>query len=185
MNKLTRQLGKPTRNQQGAVLIISLIFLVVLTLIVVSSLRSATSQERMAANARNEHQAFEAAEAVLRDAQITLFAPGGVLDKFNPKNFSSTCANGLCSLGTDRWKTHNWASNTLTRGFSNTALNLQNIPQQPRYFVEMLQAPSDLVSTGSGNGCEAGLYNVTARAVGRDSAVSVVQQTFKVKPSSC
>ncbi len=180
-------------RQKGAVLIISLIFLVVLTLIVLSALRGATFQERMAANARNQQQAFEAAEAVLRDAAVTLFVQGGVFDNYKATDFSAFdsttkgCANGLCQkagVGVERWRTYNWGSTTLTKTFSIASLNMEKVPTQPRYFIELVDAPRES-AVGSGNGCEAGIYNITARAVGRDSAVALVQGTYKFKPQTC
>lgn len=70
----TRRLKYVLHKESGAVLITGLIFMVVLTIIVISALRSATLEERMAANARNRQLALQAAEAVLRDAETALFA---------------------------------------------------------------------------------------------------------------
>ena len=60
------------RKQRGAVLIISLMFLVLLTIIGVSGISSTTVEERMAANSRDHETAFQAAESALRDAEIDL-----------------------------------------------------------------------------------------------------------------
>ncbi len=51
------------RNQQGAVLIVSLIMLLVLTLLGVAGMNSSVMQERMAANNQNGNRAFQAAES--------------------------------------------------------------------------------------------------------------------------
>lgn len=56
------------RRESGAVLITGLIFMTLVMLIALSVMRSATLEERMAANARNRQLALEAAEAVVRDA---------------------------------------------------------------------------------------------------------------------
>lgn len=53
-------------KQQGMALLISLVFLLLLTLIGVSSLRNATLQEKMAASLVLRNQSFQAAEAALR-----------------------------------------------------------------------------------------------------------------------
>ena len=195
MKKLAQTYPKLARRQNGAVLIIGLIFLVVLTLIVMSALRSATFQERMAANARNQQQAFEAAEALLRDASTTLFSRNGLMDKYDPKDFSTFgalslgCTNGLCqtaAAGVERWRTYNWGSATLTKTFSVSTLNIKDISTNPppRYFVEVVDPPLP-TSNGSGGGCNYGIFNVTARAVARDSAVALVQGTYKFKPQIC
>lgn len=50
-------------NQNGAVLVISLIILLVITLIGVAGMSGSVMQERMAANAQNSNRAFQAAES--------------------------------------------------------------------------------------------------------------------------
>lgn len=60
----------PTRrSQQGVVLVVSLIFLLLLSLLGLASIQSATLQERMAGNQRDHDMAFQAAEAALRWAE--------------------------------------------------------------------------------------------------------------------
>lgn len=54
------------QKQEGAVLLVCLVMLLVLTIIGVSSMSSSTLQERMAGGARDYNQAFQAAEAALR-----------------------------------------------------------------------------------------------------------------------
>ncbi|MAY42817.1 MULTISPECIES: PilX N-terminal domain-containing pilus assembly protein [unclassified Neptuniibacter] len=56
-------------DQKGAVLIVALIFLVVLSLIGVSSMQGTTMQETMSGNLRDQYSAFNAAEAGLREGE--------------------------------------------------------------------------------------------------------------------
>lgn len=51
------------RNEQGAVLMISLVVLLVLTLIGIAGMNSSVMQERMASNAQNSNRVFQAAES--------------------------------------------------------------------------------------------------------------------------
>lgn len=53
-------------NQKGFVLIVSLIFLVIMTGLVITSVRRATMDERSAANMQSQNVAFQAAEKALR-----------------------------------------------------------------------------------------------------------------------
>ena len=62
----------PQRRQQGAILIIALLFLVLLTIIGVSSISGVALEEKMAGNLREQNVAFQAAESALRDAEIDL-----------------------------------------------------------------------------------------------------------------
>lgn len=59
------------RQQRGAVLVVGLIILVVLTLLGVQAMRTNVAQERMAGNMRDRYTAFQAAESVLRVGEST------------------------------------------------------------------------------------------------------------------
>jgi Tfp pilus assembly protein PilX len=67
------------KQQQGAALVVGLIFLVLLSLIGVASMQSTGLQERMAGNFRDQNQALQAAEAALRSAEreVTEAMSGG------------------------------------------------------------------------------------------------------------
>lgn len=97
-------------RQAGAVLITTMIFLVVLTVLGVTSARVSGLEERMSGNMRDRMVAMQAAEMALRDAERDLQAKGtalrfgGVpvsgLEHFSPTcNFdgaTSTDDDGLC-----------------------------------------------------------------------------------------
>ncbi len=59
----------PARREAGAVMAITLIFLLILSMLGLSGIRSAQLQERMAGNQRDRNLALQAAEAALRDAE--------------------------------------------------------------------------------------------------------------------
>src|SRR5688572_9206262 len=71
-------------RQRGAVLIVALLFLVMLTLLGVTAMTSSTMEERMAGNARDNGVAFQAAEAALRDARRDLDCYPNPLGCSNP-----------------------------------------------------------------------------------------------------
>lgn len=60
---------RPIRAQRGAVLVVSLLILLVLTIIGVSGMQSSTLEEKMASNSRDRNVAFQSSEAALRDAE--------------------------------------------------------------------------------------------------------------------
>ena len=175
----------PSRHQSGVVLITSLVFMVVLTMIVLSVLRSGTLEERIASNLRNRQTALQAAEAVARDAEsLITSAP------FSPYLFSSFtagCTNGLCTIpaagSTPRWQTIDWSDTALTRSFAAVASHLNGVSSQPRYIVELIRAPSKAGSTM--NICEPGMVSVTARGVGMDASVVFIQTTLRFMPVDC
>ncbi|AGL87025.1 pilus assembly PilX family protein [Pseudomonas protegens] len=63
---MTRLRGRVPLGQRGMALLVSLVFLLLLTLIGLSSLQNATLQEKMAASLTLHNHAFQAAEAALR-----------------------------------------------------------------------------------------------------------------------
>ena len=63
---------KHTKHQKGAVLIVSLVMLIIMTLLGISGMNNTVMQERMAGNQRNSTLAFQAAEAALRAAEYEI-----------------------------------------------------------------------------------------------------------------
>ena len=80
----------PRTRQRGAVLIVSLMLLLLLTMSSVAGIKASTSQERMAANARVKNDSFQAAEAGLRIAEQALAVA--------PHSVAATCAAEQCDL---------------------------------------------------------------------------------------
>src|SRR3546814_12468600 len=75
--------------QNGSALIISLVFLLILTMIGIASIQDSTLQERMAGNERDKNLAFQAAEAALRVGEDHLRHTGAL--------FSAAGTSGLIS----------------------------------------------------------------------------------------
>lgn len=175
-----------SRKESGAVLYTGLIFLLVLSMIVLSALRSGTMEERMAANARNKQVALQAAEAVLRDAEKTQFTDVGFSSKFDSIPIvAGTGIYGPPAVGTERWKTVDWTSSTdtltftlptTTPGDTPTVIALGGVASEPRYIVEIITRP---VRHNSTVPCDMGIANVTARGVGQDSSVVFVQASYR------
>lgn len=66
--------GFPTQ-QKGMVLLVSLVFLLLLTLIGVSSMQNATLQEKMASSVSLRNKSFQTAEAILRVGESAILGP--------------------------------------------------------------------------------------------------------------
>ena len=62
-------------HQQGVVLIVSLMLLLVMTLLSIATMNSSIMQEKMAANAQNSNHTFQAAESAI-NTQITNVSAG-------------------------------------------------------------------------------------------------------------
>ena len=190
MNCSSRRRLQMAHDQTGVVLITGLIFLVILTLIVLAGLRSGMLEERMASNARNRQIAMQAAEAVLRDAEISAFsAPAAPFDPFVRATFADACTNGYCSrpapASTPRWQTIDWTSTAITRTFASNTSNISSalVPNQPRYIIELATTP--IVVGGGTLPCPTIVYRITAHGVGQDSSEVFVQSLYRTVPSKC
>ncbi len=108
--KNAANLHLPVR-QHGAVLVVSLIMLLLMTILAISSMSDTVIQERMAGNNIDKQKAFQAAEAALRDAERFIrntsikidevvfdnaVSPETPLD-YNVNNDGDSCPNGLCT----------------------------------------------------------------------------------------
>lgn len=182
---------KMKARQSGVALVTGLIFMVVLTIIVISALRSATLEERMAANARNRQVALQAAEAVLRDAEISIAGDpaSGVtaaapFDPFTPSLFKADCTGGYCNKpvagAAPRWKDEGiWdAANSLE---GTTVIDAGMVSAQPRYIVEIVNTPILM----PGQACPKVLYRITARGQGQDNSTVFVQTMVRNMPANC
>jgi type IV pilus assembly protein PilX len=109
------------RRQKGAALVVALILLMVLTLLAISGMNTATLELQMAGNAQYSENAFQASEVgietALRQAKMvgvstmnvdpeqTLAMPGSTIDKYKiltthtPENGVTTVPSGGYSMG--------------------------------------------------------------------------------------
>jgi type IV pilus assembly protein PilX len=175
-----------SRDQQGASLVIALMFLIVLTILGLVAVRSSTVQERMAGNDRDRAIAFEAAEAALRDAELDIQLGRSPADPFD-----AACTSGLCKpsvVATAQWDSVNWAGATsriygVGSGAGAYPLAVSN---PPRYIIELLpdlpSGPGGTLnknpqsSSGGGNA-----YRITARGWGRRPGTQVELQSVYFK----
>lgn len=82
---------KYATHQKGAVLIVSLVMLIIMTLLGISGMNNTVMQERMAGNQRNSTLAFQAAEAALRAAETAIDTTWG--SDFPEGDTNGTAAN--------------------------------------------------------------------------------------------
>jgi type IV pilus assembly protein PilX len=165
MQLIRRTLG----NQRGAVLVVGLLLLVVLTLLGVAAMQSTTVQERMAGNMREQEQAFQSAEAALRAGE-DFVQDTEILPAFNG-------TNGLYAEpdpGVFRWVDQGTWSGDDSRVYPGQVPAGQT---PPRFIVEQL--PFETVSLAADEEVSSGgMYRVTARGVGGlGRAVVVLEST--------
>lgn len=108
---ITASLNKPATvaHQRGAVLILSMVILLIMTLIGTANMQSSGFQQKMAANTKARQEAFEVAESTLRFVEETfqqsysgIKSEQALIMNCNSGDsncFEDTCAGGLCFEG--------------------------------------------------------------------------------------
>jgi type IV pilus assembly protein PilX len=187
----------PQRRQKGAILIIALLFLVLLTIIGVSSISGVTLEEKMAGNLREQNVAFQAAESALRDAEIDLEGGIGGTGNRDPMtiaaHFASDCTtaftNGVCrqpAAPPGGWQTEivtvttwDWtsATKTVAYGTYTGATALGGVFRQPRYVIEYLAEKDDTSTAPTTR-----YFRISARGWGADQNSTVTLQTVYRQP---
>jgi len=180
--------GIKINQQKGAVLAVSLIILLVMTIIGLQGISSTTLEERMSRNYRDSQLSFQAAETALRDGEAFVEST-----LFKLTDYTTTCTNGLCFNGgasgcpavkATPWETSSiWSGAGSHKGYSGT------IPQvfaQPKYIVEFrCYIPADPnapvpVSTPGTSSEWAEMYRITALGFGAsDTSRTMLQSTYK------
>lgn len=154
------------RRQRGAILIISLMFLVVLTMLALTTMGGITLEERMSGQYRDLNVAFQAAESGLRDAERDIWGTGTatatprapIISGRTGFGDGNDAPNGTCTNNTNT--TYGWglcyavatgpfpafpavdlsASSTIAipYGKYTGATALQYVSAQPRYIIEAI-----------------------------------------------
>ena len=179
----------PPRRERGAILVVALMFLVLLTIIGVSSMSGTTLEEKMAGNQREQNIAFQAAESALRDAEIDLETATGGLGNRDPMtiaaNFATLCSaaftNGVCKAAVHTTQIvtpagWSWtdANKTVAYGTYTGADTLGGVFRQPRYVIEYLSDKDVAPNTRH--------FRISARGWGANQNSSVTLQTVYKMP---
>ncbi|WP_179957737.1 pilus assembly PilX family protein [Exilibacterium tricleocarpae] len=136
-------------RQQGAVLVVSLVILLVMSVVGVSSMVSTTLQERMAGNARQKTLANSAAETALRNAEaylVTQITSTPRLARFDGTNglyadyqFIPEIINRTPATGSFKDNDFNNSENwTNANSVAVADLSAGVTAQNPRYFIEYM-----------------------------------------------
>jgi len=169
------------KGQQGAVLVTVLIYMLVLSMLGISSMRGTAMEERMASNSWEHSRAFHAAESALLDAgQWFLFEP----DLIESSGDGST---GIWDTGSVASavvnSTFDWSTHGLVYGSSsgNSTAMFADLYSMPRYvFEESGFEPSDNDPDTLAKRTGVFYYNVSAIGYGRsDGSRSVMQTTLE------
>lgn len=118
----------PSASQRGAILAVSLLLLLVVTIIGVAGMQVTTLQERMAGNTKSRSIALEAAEVAVRDAEEYLDAIVATSD------FDASGPYYSQGNAPDPFASATWSGGSAEQ-FSGSLTGLDSA-ENPAYFVE-------------------------------------------------
>jgi type IV pilus assembly protein PilX len=173
-------------KQKGAVLVIGLLLLLILTIIGVTAMQMSRVQERMAGNTRDLNLAFQASEAALRNGENMIF---------NQAYRPETCTTSPCNfwesgamVGVENEPASWWHSYAIEYeedgDHSSVTESLGELAEDPEFVVEWLgnvRGAGDSLTTGHGMPEGRDFYRVTARSSGGSGAANTVLQTTYAK----
>jgi len=172
------------RSQQGVVLIVGLVMVLLISIIALAAIKGSGLQEAMLGNARDRNVAFQAAEAGLSLAE-------SIIDQDRVSTPPACPTSGVCVLDLDRSPANSviyfddakWTA----QGVTTSTMSLST-KSQPIYIIEELQPyrPDDgSALDGISSVTEVIPYRLSAKGVGltglssgTDAASTVVVQSF-------
>ena len=163
------------QQQHGAVLIVSLIMLLILTIIGVTGMRTTVLEEKMAGNMRDQNLAFQAAEAALRDGEDIVQSLVAI------SSFDGTSGRlGASDNDPDFFDATTWSS-TSSIAYSGT---LSDVATQPRLIlkyvgqIESNTGSLNMGSYGKRSTNTVSNFRVTARGTGRSDNSQILLQGY-------
>jgi type IV pilus assembly protein PilX len=200
-----RFIGSTGAAQRGAVLVIALIFLLLLTILAISASNRSLLQQRMAGGLLNAQRAEMSAQTALRGIEWLLWSTSNMVGAKPNCDLITACYNesdpshppnpDVVNVRTKPgWVTAGSAEYLGLAGSINfTTPEHGNLAENPRYIIEDLgssRPPGSgaLTECGTTGACSGNdqkgiyeVYRITARAMGGDpNTVRVLESTFMV-----
>jgi type IV pilus assembly protein PilX len=183
------------KNQQGAVLIATLMILLLMTIFGISAMGTNILEEKMASNMRERNTAFQAAETALRACEgyvsnlLTLPDPSniGSTSIWSYKAADPTDTNNLPWWKEKEWGQVNWENYAAISGDPGPVITLDEVgtslpgmPQEPMCLIEKLPPVQESVEAGKPV-TDAKIYlQITARGVSvSGKSVVMLQSVYK------
>ncbi len=90
---------KASRQQQGAVLVIALVMLLVLTVLAVGNMRGVVLESRITATRAETQRLYDVADAALREGEFRFYGPANLRDKLEHVSDNCKASNKLKENG--------------------------------------------------------------------------------------
>lgn len=178
---MQRNTGAPHR-QRGAVLVVSLLLLLVMTVLALTASQATQMQERMAGNARDLDLSFQASEGGVRSAEMridSVVAP--------KRSASLICKERDSCDAVDRPNAPQDYSHRPQTWWDGNAYSLTLRPAElrraPQFVIEQWADVPDTLTKGSSMQKSGTIFYVAAaRALGpTETAVSIVETSYAVR----
>lgn len=182
-------------RQRGAVLIVGLLILLVMTVLGVTAMGNSTLQERMANNNRQQQIAFQSAEAALRAAETYL---ANTVNSVTALTVNFNSAAPLTGLYAERAPRTGMATYPLPAGFDiyddndwlaagNTVevTTVSSVNRRPRYIIEYVGRVGPPPNDYSGKKPDTRQYGFRITAIGwgegaAPSARYLLQSSYRI-----
>jgi type IV pilus assembly protein PilX len=172
-------------KQRGAVLIVSLIMLLIITILGVNAMTTSKLEQQMSINNKDRHIALQAAEAALLDAEDYILNNSGL-----STSVTDACTNGLCT-----------STSSLTRPLSTIESQVFDVSgkhfsytgydprgdgsgDNPKYIIQFLNyvTPEDVIDLNYvAQLGDPEMYRITAIGYGALDGTRVILQVTYIK----
>jgi len=182
MNSMSMQAPTtPPSRQRGAILVVSLVLLLIMTILAITISQTTRMQERMTGNARDSDLSFQAAEAGLRRAETFLETSASQ---------PVACAAAGCvvyQIATPqavlpfdlRNQIKSWWDNNAQLYSAATGQTIPGVTVQPQYVIQELGFIPDSLTVGKGVPSGRTFYRNTAHGYGGSPAAqAVIEGTY-------
>lgn len=172
---------KGARDQKGAILIVALVFLLLISIVAVSGARRALIAERLGFNHWEQERAFQAAEAAVVDGRNWVTALS--LDEVGNPEGRDDGVGGIWALGSLESKifdpAYKWADEAIQFG-QHSGIDSSWFTATPHYLIENVGWVCDTVNPDEcAKGFVVYFYNVTGQGYGdAEHSRTVVQSTL-------
>lgn len=184
-------------KQRGAILVLSILLLIVLTIISISSITTTVLQEKSTHNVFNTQLAFQASETALRSAEEFIRSTPSrppahssctqncdivwredlIGETYGNGTFTNNWWAATNKVTNDNWWTsigHSIPNATANDGTPIT-VNVSDVASQPRFIAEELAfIPDDLNPNTRATGRGLAFYRITSRGTGGEATVAGV-----------
>lgn len=176
-------------HQRGIALVLSLVFLLLLTMIGIAALNTTALEEKMTNNVKDRNLAFQAAESALILAESWIYTQIGkpVFPNVSAGLYLPDTGVSGDPDGVDNWNENIWSGGNVVTypnkpGASGSG-SLGKIQTQPRYILEDMgevpESGGSVVTSSNYKSSGSTVLRITARGTGgTDAAVVMVQSTY-------